>query len=382
MITLPVLGVLAPALVSRPTRHSILRGIMVFRWLTVSWAVAIFLYELYDRNGRDLGKAHVERPVEGILLCIGLVLFVTCLTAAYLGDADRILRPPWILSEIAVATVLFLADVWVYGSPDHSQALPTVYPVAIIATVALTAGQRAAVLTGIGFGLARYVGWLPYNDTPWSLTRTSSLVLMAVAGWTSAYLFKRLELADRQISSFRAREEVALTLHDGVLQTLAVIQRRSEDEELVALARKQEVELRNYLFAGVAAPNDLATELRQVAQDAEAMYGFKAQVICAPDLPSGSPEQTTTLIGAVREALHNAGKHSKASEVTVYSEPDFADESTIFVSVKDNGVGFDPALVRRGQGLENSIGARLSEAGGASKIDGRPGRGTEVQLWL
>lgn len=382
MTTLPVLGVLSPALVSRPTRHSILRGIMVFRWLTVSWAVAIFLYEVYDRNVRELGRADVARPLEGILLCIGLVIYVALLTAAYLENADRILRPVWIFTEITVVTVLFLTDVWVYGSPDHSQALPTVYPVAIIATVALTAGQRAAVLTGIGFGLARYAGWLPYNDTPWSLTRTSSLVLMAVAGWTSAYLFKRLELADRQISSFRAREEVALTLHDGVLQTLAVIQRRSGDDELVALARKQERELRNYLFAGDAAPDDLATELRRVVQDAEEMYGFKAQVICAPDLPGGSRERTTTLIGAVREALHNAGKHAQATEVTVYSEPDFADESLIFVSVKDNGVGFDPASVKRGQGLNNSIAARISEAGGTSKIDGRPGRGTEVQLWL
>ncbi len=382
MTTLPVVGVLSPALVSRPTRHSILRGIMVFRWLTVSWAVAIFLYEVYDRNVRELGRADVARPLQGILLCVGLIVYVGLLTAAYLENADRILRPVWIFTEIAVVTVLFLTDVWVYGSPDHSQALPTVYPVAIIATVALTAGQRAAVLTGIGFGLARYAGWLPYNDTPWSLTRISSLVLMAVAGWTSAYLFKRLELADRQISSFRAREEVALTLHDGVLQTLAVIQRRSADEELVALARKQELELRNYLFAGAAAPDDLGTELRRIAQDAEEMYGFKAQVICAPDLPGGTRERTTTLIGAVREALHNAGKHSQATEVTVYSEPDFADESLIFVSVKDNGVGFDPASVKRGQGLNNSIAARMSEAGGTSKIDGRPGRGTEVQLWL
>ncbi len=382
MTTLPVLGVLSPALVSRPTRHSILRGIMVFRWLTVSWAVAIFLYEVYDRNVRDLAKAEVARPLEGILLCIGLIVFVAFLTVVYLGDADRILHPKWIFAEIAVATVLFLADVWVYGSPDHSQALPTVFPIAIIATVALTAGQRAAVMTGVGFGLARYVGWLPYNETPWSLTRTSSLVLMAVAGWTSAYLFKRLELADRQISSFRAREEVALTLHDGVLQTLAVIQRRSEDDELVALARKQELELRNYLFAGAADPDDLGAELRRIAQDAEEMYGFKTQVICAPDLPGGTREQTTILVGAVREALNNAGKHAQATEVTVYSEPDFADDSLIFVSVKDNGVGFDPESVKRGQGLNNSIGARLSEAGGTSKIDGRPGRGTEVQLWL
>ncbi len=377
-----MLGELTPALVSRPTRHSILRGIMVFRWLTMAWAVLIFGYELYDRNVRQLGRAPIVRPLEGSLLCLGLVAFVALLTAVYLRDADGILEPRWILGEIAVATTLFLTDVWVYGSPDHPQALPTVYPIAVIATVALTAGQRAAVATGAGFGIARYVGWIPYNDTPWSLTRTSSLVLMAMAGWTAAYLFRRLELADRQISSFRAREEVALTLHDGVLQTLAVIQRRSVDKELVALARKQELELRNYLFAGATEPQDLTAELRRAAQDAEEMYGFRTQVICAPDLPAGSHLQTLTLVGAVREALNNAGKHAEAAQVTIYAEPDFADDSVIFVSVKDDGVGFDPTTAHRGEGLDKSIIGRVADAGGRSSIDGRPGRGTEVQLWL
>ncbi|MEZ5229648.1 MAG: hypothetical protein R2710_24190 [Acidimicrobiales bacterium] len=141
-----------------------------------------------------------------------------------------------------------------YGA-THSQALPTIWPLGVIFTVAIAAGTRPAVITGIGLGLSRYAGWLlsiPDDESAWSMTRIASTVLFAVGGWVAGYLINQQAEADRSISAFRAREEVARTLHDGVLQTLAVIQRRSDDSELVELARSQELELRQYLFDGTA----------------------------------------------------------------------------------------------------------------------------------
>ena len=92
-----------------------------------------------------------------------MVALTAWLTWLYNRDPDLTLRPAPVLSEIALGTIGLLADVWVYGSPDHSQSLPTVWVLASIVTVAMVAGQRSAVITGLGLGLARNIGWVPYK---------------------------------------------------------------------------------------------------------------------------------------------------------------------------------------------------------------------------
>ncbi len=371
--------------VARPTRITWQRTLLWFRWLTALWAFGLFVYEIWDRN-RQAAKLPVAHPGVGIAITAALVLFTAWLTWLYNRDPDLIMRPVPVIGEIVLGTIALLADVWVYGSPDHSQSLPTVWVLASIVTVAMVAGQRSAVLTGLGLGLARNVGWFPYKtDGIWSLTRIATLVLLVVAGWIAGYVMQRMGESDREISAFKAREEVARTLHDGVLQTLAVIQRRSGDGELVALARTQEHELREYLFGGLAADEDVAAALRAAARRAEQRYGMKVDVITAPDIPAGSARAIHAIGGAVGEALTNAAKHGEASKATVYAEPaddPTLDEDAVFVSVKDNGSGFEPDNLVEGEGLTRSIRGRVTEAGGRVEIDGRPGRGVEVRLYV
>ena len=114
-------------------------------------------------------------------------------------------------------------------------------------------------------------------------------------------------------------------------------------------------------------------------------------VVVANDLPELEPAHVEALAGAVGEALTNAGKHGAASKITVYAEPtedsfqqipDDAAGSEVFVSVKDNGSGFDPDTATEGMGLRGSVRGRLSDAGGYADITSAVGRGTEVTLWL
>ena len=50
--------------------------------------------------------------------------------------------------------------------------------------------------------------------------------------------------------------------------------------------------------------------------------------------------------------------------------------------MKDDGAGFDPGAAGEGVGLRRSVRGRLAEVGGSVDVDGNPGHGAEVRLWV
>ena len=93
---------------------------------------------------------------------------------------------------------------------------------------------------------------------------------------------------------------------------------------------------------------------------------------------SGIAENLLFLVG--REAMNNAVRHSRASQVTVR----LAEENDeIRLAVADDGVGFDPRLVDRGThfGLQ-LIAERVRAAGGRVVVDSRLGTGTTVAVTM
>jgi signal transduction histidine kinase len=211
------------------------------------------------------------------------------------------------------------------------------------------------------------------------------VVFYVLGGCAAWYLTSLLRRAEGEISAARAREEIARTLHDGVLQTLALVERRATDPDLARLARRQERELREFLAGpspGVVSNGhiDVATALRAAARRYEETFGGRVDVIVAADVPRLGAGRGEALVGAAAEALTNAGKHGGSSKVTVYVEP--AEGGGVFCSVKDDGSGFEPGKVTEGIGLARSVRGRVGEVGGTVEIRSRPGDGTEVCLWL
>ncbi|GAB3129191.1 ATP-binding protein [Tsukamurella serpentis] len=179
------------------------------------------------------------------------------------------------------------------------------------------------------------------------------------------------------------REEIASHLHDSVLQTLALIQKQSADGAAVKrLARSQERELRQWLFGGAQPPaQSLAAAVKAAAAEVEDVHAVAVNVITVGDVEGGELEvddRFTALLGAAKEAMVNAAKHSGCEDVDVYAEVD-GDLASVFV--RDRGVGFDPEAVPLDrQGLAKSIRSRVQRRGGTVVVRSNPGRGTEVRL--
>ena len=213
-----------------------------------------------------------------------------------------------------------------------------------------------------------------------ALVVTIALMLISAPFWLA--MVRRLGTERVARARSEERSEVAAHLHDSVLQTLALIQKRSGDPEQVArLARRQERELREWLADDRPTRPDerLADALRAAAAEIEDSHGRPIEAIVVGD--TELDERMRALVGAAREALTNAAKFaSDGGPVRLYAEIDDGDAR---VFIDDRGPGFDPdAIPDDRRGVRESIIRRMKRHGGRAEIRSEPGDGTEVELTM
>jgi signal transduction histidine kinase len=175
------------------------------------------------------------------------------------------------------------------------------------------------------------------------------------------------------------RAELAAHLHDSVLQTLALIQKRAADPSVVAgLARRQERELRRWLLErpDPGAGDSIATALERAAADVEERHQVPIEVVTVGDGPlDGGLE---AIVQAAREAMTNAAKFAGSERIDLFAE---VDPGRVEVFVRDRGVGFDPlAIPTDRRGVRDSIVGRMERHQGSAAVHSELGKGTEVEL--
>jgi signal transduction histidine kinase/phage shock protein PspC (stress-responsive transcriptional regulator) len=178
------------------------------------------------------------------------------------------------------------------------------------------------------------------------------------------------------------RAEMAARVHDSVLQTLALIQRRAGDPaQVTQLARAQERELRSWLFEGqpfgaVPGAESLAAGIRQIQQDVEARHGVPVEVVTVGDCPLD--DDLAAMLEAAREAVVNAAKWSGASLIALFAE---VTQDEVDIVVRDRGKGFNPLSVPADRkGLAESIHGRMTRHGGTVSVQAAVGEGAKVSL--
>ena len=207
------------------------------------------------------------------------------------------------------------------------------------------------------------------------------LVILVAAAIILAPWWIRLVrgLADERAERIRSQEraDVAAHLHDSVLQTLALVQKRADDpREVAALARRQERELRAWLNNTRPAGVSLASALEAAAAEVEADHHVPIEVVTVGDAPLAEP--AAALVAAAREAMVNASKFAGPEPIALYAE---VTGDRVEVFVRDRGPGFaveDVPNDRRG--VRDSIVGRMERHGGRATVHSTPGHGTEVEL--
>jgi signal transduction histidine kinase len=323
---------------------------------------------------------------RGIRLAIGLTSLLTLvlLAASALNGGWFV---GWAWPQVFSAAGLVL--IW-RNAPEEEQATlrRLLEPIETAADSSARGKWSALRLVLAGALLVGGVGWLFSAHKSLALLRPLGGVVLVIAAivlllgpW---WLRIARDLALERQAKVRAEErvDIAARVHDSVLQTLALIQRRADDpQKVIQLARLQERELRSWLFEG-RDPNETDAEVtfaigvRQIQQDVEATYGVPVEAVTVGDCELD--DNLNALLAAAREATVNAAKWSGASVISLFAEVEPREVSLV---VRDRGKGFDPEAVPADRkGLAESIRGRMTRRGGTATVTSAPGEGTKVTL--
>ena len=363
---------------------------IVFVAAATAGGVGILLYGLawvfvpVDEGKREgAAAAWVRRLPRGrgaieVAAGVGLVTLAFLLTMRALGI--------WFSDAIVWPVVLLAAGA---GMLWRQSLRPTPVPAPEPPAPEEERRERTQVLSRNGLGATLVIAaGIVFLSATHALTAARDvilavLVVAAVLGiifapWAIRLVRSLAAEREERIRS-QARAEMGAHLHDSVLQTLALVQKRADDPRAVAaLARTQERELRAWLAGREGDHDRLAAALEAVAGEVERAHGVPVEIVVVGDRALDGRGEA--LVAAAREAMVNAAKFGGGSPVDVYAE---ASDDALQVFVRDRGPGFDPAAVpddRRG--VRESIVGRMARHGGRAAIHSAPGAGTEVELTI
>lgn len=380
------------------------RALTGYRILTMIYAIGLFA-SAYDKFGRPwLAIAYFAVLAGWTLATLPKVAGAASCTKRFLTADLTIAIVGILLTRFADSAARVEA-----GGPT----LPSIWTAGAVLAFAIKGGWRWAAFASTLVAVANLIHrGAPTRDT------VHNVLLVWVASIAIGYVVEVARASERTLAraleieaATRERERLARDIHDGVLQVLAMVQRRGnalggEAAELGRMAGEQEVALRSLVSAGLVPVSRVSQDAAQgavvravdeqdAADDGDAAGPVDLRALLAPyagamvtfSEPGGpvplAPRAARELAAAVGAALDNVREHAGDGARAWILVEDWPDE--IIVTVRDDGPGIPEGRLAQAEGegrlgVALSIRGRLRDIGGTAELISVPGQGTEVEL--
>ncbi|HEX6342421.1 sensor histidine kinase [Umezawaea sp.] len=284
--------------------------------------------------------------------------------------ASEVLRVKWMFAAVAATAVL--ATVSLFGGiPSGPEFIAFLMFLALFVTIACT-------FTFVG-----------HVTTEQSRKRKEMVSQLAATMEENAGLHAQLLIQAREAGVLDERQRMAREIHDtlaqgftGIITQLEAAEQTGEWRDRVAtsvrLARENLTEARRSVHAlrpAQLVDSALPEALAEVVGGWGAASGVAVEVTTTGTARPMHPEVEVALLRTAQEALANVAKHAGASRVGLTLS---YMEDVVTLDVRDDGVGFDPAVVDgEGFGLL-TMRQRVCRLAGAFEVESEVGGGTAV----
>lgn len=310
---------------------------------------------------------NAARPAAAVVCVVLMVLWTGFALWAYAEPRRR--TAPLLVADLAIALGLLAASPVVKGE-GFSASVPGFWIMGALVAWSihwrLAGGLVAgALLAATDLLVRQELGQSDYGNA--FLLVIGGPIIGFMCGSLQEMATER-DAAERSAAVAAERARLARAVHDGVLQVLALVQRRGGD--LGPLAGEQERRLRSLIraqddLAPVAAGTvDLVAELGR--------FESRSVTVSTPgvpvELPAGTAHELTAAVGACLDNVRTHVGEDAPAWVLLQAFPD-----RVEVSVRDDGPGIAAGRLEEaaGQGrlgVTESIRGRIAELGGTAEL--------------
>ena len=354
----------SPAAIAVENR--LFRALAVLRAVVLANTVALNIYRADS----------FQRPTAAAACVVVMVGWTGFATWAY--DEPRRRTFPLLAADLALAVALLLATPLVKG-PGFSASLPGFWIMGALFAWSIHYRWIGGLVAGLLLAAAdlsqrQDIGQSDYGNA----------FLLVIGGPIVGFMCESLQqmatdrdAAERSAAVAAERTRLARAVHDGVLQVLALVQRRGrelggEAAELGRLAGQQERELRGLIRAQEAVDTDRRAGTVDLVSELAGLERRQTVTLSVPGSPVELPAATAHELAAVaRACLDNVRLHvgdDAPAWVLLQAFPD-----RVELSVRDDGPGIaagrlEEAAAQGRLGVSESIRGRIADLGGTAEL--------------